>query len=90
MELIELELHIDENEFLLLPTPLASQDYKPIRDLAPSERARVHGKMLTAVIGNQLKEEIGENGELPRRLYLNPEFIETMMGFPKGWTDCNR
>lgn len=69
----------------LLPTPTASQDYKAVRPLSPSEANGTHGKTLVGDVGNQLKVEIGESGE-SERLYLNPEFVETMMGFPTGWT----
>ena len=73
------------NTIVLLPTPAASQDYKPIRPLIPSEKNGTHGIMLCGEIGNQLGVEIGESGE-SERLYLNPEFVEMMMGFPIGWT----
>ena len=36
----------------ILPTPLASQVYKPIRPLTPTERAGKHGKSLVGAIGN--------------------------------------
>ena len=36
----------------MLPTPRASQDFKPIRPLAPSEKAGTHGKSLVAAIGD--------------------------------------
>jgi hypothetical protein len=71
----------------LLATPRASQDYKPIRQLSPSEADGTHGRTLVADIGNELEVETGNNGESPLRLGLNPEFVEAMMGFPTGWTD---
>jgi hypothetical protein len=66
-----------------LPTPAASQMGKPIRPLAPSEADGSHGTMLVGAIG----QEIGESGESPQRLGLNPEFVEVMMNFPVGWTE---
>jgi len=66
----------------LLPTPAASQMGEPIRPLAPSELDGSHGTMLVGAIG----QAIGESGESPQRLGLNPEFVEVMMGFPIGWT----
>ena len=39
---------------MMLVTPRASQDHKPIRPLAPSEANGTHGKTLVADIGNQL------------------------------------
>jgi len=65
--------------YSLLPTPTASQDYKPIRPLAPSEKDGSHGKMLVGVIGDRFPELIGA--------YLDPRFQEALMGFPIGWTD---
>ncbi len=74
------------NTIVLLATPTASQDYKAVRPLSPSEANGTHGKTLVGDVGNQLGVEIGESGE-SERLYLNPEFVETMMGFPTGWTN---
>lgn len=65
----------------LLPTPVASQDYKPLRFLTPSERGGTHGKMLVGVLGEKNPAEIGR--------YLNPSVCEWMMGFPIGWTDTS-
>lgn len=81
-----LEVVIAKN---MLATPRASQDYKPIRPLAPSEANGTHGKTLVADIGRQYLEATGESGTLApssTRPVLNPEFVETMMGFPIGWT----
>jgi hypothetical protein len=69
----------------MLATPTASQDYKAVRPLSPSEANGTHGKTLVGDVGNQLGVGTGESGE-SERLYLNPEFVETMMGFPIGWT----
>src|SRR5690606_29834719 len=65
--------------FLFWPTPVASQDYKPIRPLTPSERNGTHGKSIVGAIGDRYPELIGA--------YLDPQFQETLMGFPIGWTD---
>jgi hypothetical protein len=76
----------------MLATPRASQDYKPIRPLAPSEANGTHGKTLVADIGSQYLEETGKSGTLVpscTRPVLNPEFVEKMMGFPIGWTDLS-
>lgn len=85
MELKMSEQFTRETGSLSLPTPTASQDYKAVRPLSPSEANGTHGKTLVGDVGNQLGVEIGESGE-SERLYLNPEFVETMMGFPIGWT----
>ena len=65
--------------FFPTPTPTASQDYKPIRPLAPSEANGEHGTMLVGWIGNHCPELIG--------MYLNPRFSEWLMGFPITWTE---
>lgn len=61
------------------PTPTASQDYKPIRKLAPSEKNGDHGTMLVGAIGEKHPELIGKS--------LNPQFSEWLMGFPITWTE---
>lgn len=61
------------------PTPTASQDYKPVRALAPSEANGTHGTMLVGAMGSANPDLIGGQ--------LNPEWVETLMGFPRGWTE---
>ena len=61
------------------PTTTASQDYKPIRPLAPSEANGTHGTMLVGAVGDTNPELIGGQ--------LNPTWVEWLMGFPTGWTD---
>jgi hypothetical protein len=63
---------------LWLATPSASQNYKPIRPLAPSEATGKHGKVLPGSLGEKWPEHIGKP--------INPQFVEWMMGFPKNWT----
>lgn len=62
----------------LWPTPAASQNHKKIRPLAPSEDAGKHGKMLVGAVGEADPSAVGG--------YLNPEWVEWLMGFPIGWT----
>ena len=62
----------------LLATPTASQSYKKIRQLAPSEANGKHGKVLPGSIGEKFPSYIG--------MYPNPAFVEWMMGFPEDWT----
>ena len=71
-----------ENGVSLLPTPTASQDYKPIRPQSPSEKAGKHGTALPGSLGVIYPSLIGH--------YIHPEYIEWMMGFPANWTnpDC--
>lgn len=72
---------ISENEFGLLPTPTASQVYKKIRKMCPTEKRNEHGDALQARIGEMFPELIG--------MYFHPEFVEKIMGYPTGWTDLN-
>lgn len=65
--------------WLLLPSTRASQDYKPIRKQTPQERRGNHGNTLASGIGMICPELIGQ--------YINPQFLEWLMGFPEGWTD---
>ena len=63
----------------LWPTPASSQTYKPVRPLAPSEANGTHGIMLVGAVGAASPDLIGT--------YLNPEWLEFLMGYPIGWTD---
>lgn len=60
-------------------TPTTSQDYKPIRKLAPSEASGKHGTILVGSIGKEHPHLIGR--------YLRPLVTEYLMGWPIGWTD---
>ena len=83
MELATLELPTKESGSLYLPTPTTSQDYKPIRQLAPSEKDGSHGTMLVGAIGDIFGIENGAGYR------LNPQFSELLMGFPKDWTNLD-
>src|SRR5690606_1781812 len=67
----------DGTEPLSLPTPTTSQNHKPIRALAPSEANGTHGVILPGGLGHKYPDLIGK--------YINPEYLEWMMGFPIGW-----
>jgi len=54
MELKMSEPSTAETESSLLATPRASQDYKPIRQLSPSEADGTHGRTLVADIGREM------------------------------------
>ena len=60
-------------------TPTTSQDFKPVRALAPSEANGTHGKILVGSIGKEHPHLIGR--------YLKPLVTEYLMGWPIGWTD---
>ena len=62
----------------LLPTPRTSQDYKPIRREIPSEMKGAHGRSLVAAIGKLYPNLIGQ--------YLDPQYLDWLMGFPIGWS----
>lgn len=63
--------------FVLLASPRASQDYKPIRKQTPKEHSGKHGQTLCPSLGVLYPERIGQ--------YISPQFAEWMMGFPIGW-----
>lgn len=63
--------------FVFLASPRASQDFKPIRKQTPQEYNGRHGNALCASLGIICQERIGQ--------YINPQFVEWMMGFPIGW-----
>lgn len=65
--------------FVSLASPRASQDFKPIRKQTPQEHNGKHGQALCASLGIIFPERIGQ--------YINPLFVEWMMGFPPGWGD---
>jgi len=70
---------IKETECGYWPTPTTSQDFKPIRKLAPSEDNGTHGTMLVGRIGTIHPHLIGR--------YLKPLVTEHLMGWPIGWTE---
>jgi len=74
-----LEQNIKGTEFGLWGTPTTSQDFKPIRKLAPSEASGKHGTILVGSIGKEYPHLIGR--------YLKPLVTEYLMGWPIGWTD---
>lgn len=63
---------------IYLPTPVASQNHKPLRKFIPSEKKSSHGKMLCGVLGEMYPCLIGKK--------IHPQFVEWMMGFPTDWT----
>ena len=73
--------HMRDTGFLLLASPRASQDFKPIRKQTPTEHNGNHGQALCSSLGIIYPERIGQ--------YINPQYVEWMMGFPIGWTDIS-
>lgn len=62
----------------MLPTPVASQSHKKTRERTPAEESGGHGQC-----------QVAESGE-PTGRYLNPVWVELLMGFPEGWTDITK
>jgi hypothetical protein len=75
-----------EDVIAMLPTPRTSQDFKPIRPLAPSEADGSHGITLCGAIGDALEMSEVPTGD---RGTLNPSFVTAMMMFPDGWLDVS-
>ena len=82
------ELYKDEKDGFCWPngmkhwiaTPRPSQDYKPILAPTPSCVSKNHGLTLPMSIGLLNPELIGKR--------LSAEFLEVLMGYPIGWTEC--
>lgn len=73
-----LDVSISERDFGYLPSPRASQEFKPVRAICPTENGR-HGKSLSAAIGQMAPSLIGS--------YMKPTLIEAFMMFPSGSTE---
>ena len=70
---LKLALHTREEESFSLPTPCANED---------SFRLGGNTQQSKTLEAQARRGELGEAGP------LNPQFVETMMGLPIGWTDC--
>ena len=75
------ERTMKDTGFVFLASPRASQDFKPIRRQTPKEHSGKNGQTLCSSIGIFCPERIGQ--------YINPQFVEWMMGFPIGWGDIS-
>jgi len=67
-----------------LPTPTASEDHG-----SPGER---FSGVTGAAVRSRLGPTTDEPGPTtsPDTLVLSPRFVEALMGWPDGWTDCAR
>lgn len=74
-----LEPYIDESGWRLLPTPTRS-DYKGGCLRKNSKKRMSYLKEYIYIYSNVQTHSI----------YLNPQFLEGVMGFPEGWTELNR
>ena len=70
---LKLALLTSEEESFSLPTPCANED---------SFRLGGNSQQSKTLEAQARRGELGEAGP------LNPQFVETMMGLPIGWTDC--
>jgi len=70
-------------EWTMLSTPTASQIYKPLRPPTRSELEGKHGRCLVADVFSAWNPGTGERG------MLNPQWVETLMGFPENWTNVD-
>ena len=97
-----LVLRTDGTESLLFPTPKASAADrggrgellalvrgKKTRQEWPTPRSRMTGAATANRLNDKernLEKAIAERGD---RGPLNPQWVEWLMGFPIGWTDCD-
>jgi len=67
------------------PTPKDSDgpNMQGFRDIDGVDRS-AYSKTLSTVAR---VAEVGEDGILPKDVRLNPEWVEWLMGFPRGWTE---
>lgn len=71
-----------ERPFTYWPTPLASQDSKPLHKPSPGQASGSSMLPLPPAMATIHPDKIGE--------YVNPCWVEPVMGFREGYTDCDR
>jgi hypothetical protein len=72
---------IPTHKYPLLPTP-TTRDYKDSGPNVNYQKAADKGRLLGAVVVQCSAQNGGAT-------YLNPHFVEEMMGYPIGWTDLS-
>ena len=80
-------------DLILLPTPCTT-DFNDASYHHPPSAGNTRGEKLAWAVGkhlghnNGLTKQRGETGSIltGEALYLNPSFVEEMMGFPIGWS----
>jgi len=82
-----LEPYIDETGFLLLPTPTASDGISMKRSNKKNLQVCLHRLFQRNL--NKTQRTIYYLFYLGMNWSQTSEYIETMMGFPKGWTDTD-
>jgi hypothetical protein len=70
------EIGVPTKKYPLLPTPTTNDSKNA--SLPPSQAER------DGLAGAMLRDDLIPTGAAT---YLNPSFVEEMMGFPVGWTD---
>ena len=75
------QITLDRAVAMNLPTP-TTRDYKDSGENMNYKKA-AEKKRLAGVLNHTHSNLTGEG------TYLNPQFVEEMMGFPIGWTDLN-
>ena len=76
--------HINGKEFSWLQTPVASKSIACSMQAAQKEAKRLHPRGFKN-LATQIATETGSDD--PNK-FLNVEWIESLMGFPPGWTEC--
>lgn len=74
---------------LMFPTPLASDTgaWKDLGKVYLSPKGAFRKKRKRGSWTASLSETVYFlEGEMPVEFYINPEWVEWLMGFPKGWT----
>ena len=74
----------NEKEFGWLPTPTANKSITASMKALQKEAIRLHPTYKT--IGTQVAVQSQCNSP---DLFLNPDWIESVMGYPEGWTELN-
>lgn len=75
---VGLELYIDESEFFLLPTPNASM-WRGAAKTRYKGSKNYHASHTPEALRSGIDDY----------QYINPNFVELLMGFPIKWTDLN-
>ena len=89
----ELQRNLETVMAWMLPTPCTT-DFNDATYHHPPSAGNTRGEKLAWAVGKHLKhnngltKKRGETGSIltGKAMYLNPSFVEEMMGFPVGWT----
>ena len=73
------EQFTDENEWELLPTVITSDSWTQTFKTTEWDGKSKHSRRLIQALNHGKENQI----------YLNPSYLEVLMGFPIGWTELN-